>query len=313
MSNISNFFGPGKKERREFITGPATRTWLVPPGVSEIEVHVWGGGGDGGYRGGGGGGGGYSRARLNVTPTDSLSITVGGAGEDSTVSIPTQTPISPMWASGGSVGATGGSSNGSVAGGAGGVGVSTLAPTQPQVYCYSASGGTGGNGYYSIPTTSAAGGGGASAGSPRGNGKNGASAPGIGYPSPGANILKAGRTSYKPMAINYLHDMPCELVGAEENKGLYDPNWFHVEDNIAGPGGAGGVTFDYRNTPTTVTCSCYHGQDGGFLAGGGGGIYDGSDQRCTLAGRGGLAGGGGATGGVPGNTPGGQGVVIIYY
>lgn len=311
MSNISNFFSPGKKERREFITGPSTRTWPVPPGVSEIEIHVWGGGGEGALNGGGGGGGGYSRARLSVTPTDSLSITVGGNAEPSYVSIPTQSPVSPIHAGAGCPGTAG--SNGAAAGGAGGVGISTLAPTQPQVYCFSATGGTGGSGYYSPTPASATGGGGASAGSPHGNGKNGATATSVNYTTPGANILKAGRGSYRSMALQYLYDVSCELAGAEENKGLYDTNWFHVEDNIAGPGGAGGVTFDYRNGPTTIAGSCYHGQDGGFLAGGGGGQYCASPGRCALGGRGGIAGGGGAPGGIPGSTCGGSGAVIIYY
>ena len=71
MSNISQFFaGSRKKNRRIFhgSVGVTTVTWLVPPGVTEVEVHCWGAGGRGGgsapLGGGGGGGGGANSEGL---------------------------------------------------------------------------------------------------------------------------------------------------------------------------------------------------------------------------------------------------------
>jgi len=60
------------------------QTWIVPEGVTEINVKVWGAGGAGGTYGGngdGGGSGGYTTATLTVTPGQELIIVVGGGGE----------------------------------------------------------------------------------------------------------------------------------------------------------------------------------------------------------------------------------------
>lgn len=146
---------------RCIFTGPQTSTpWPVPEGTTEVHVHVWGGGG-GGCRssyGRGGGGGGYARASLAVTDSDALSITVGGAAGTSSVTVPTQTPGSP-------ISATGGGNATSSDAGTGGAGTVALAPTQCQWYCYTANGGTGGK---SLVCQTPAGGG--AAGSPRGPG-----------------------------------------------------------------------------------------------------------------------------------------------
>ena len=58
-------------------------TFIVPSGVTEITVELWGGGGSGGSgcanaRGGNGGGGGYVKATLSVTPGETLIVRVGG-------------------------------------------------------------------------------------------------------------------------------------------------------------------------------------------------------------------------------------------
>lgn len=66
-------------------------TFIVPDGVTQITVEVWGGGGKGGDRSGGGGhggsggggGGGYSRSVISVTPGQTLNLNVG-AGSTST-------------------------------------------------------------------------------------------------------------------------------------------------------------------------------------------------------------------------------------
>ena len=318
MSNISNFFSPSKKDRREFITGPGTRTWPVPPGVSEVEVHVWGGGGNGTGMSGGGGGGGYSRARLNVTPTDSLSITVGGAGEISYVSVPTQCPSACLSLFGGAGSAGGAAPTGT--GGAGGVGIATLSPTQPQVYCFSASGGAGGNGCCQSPNC-AAGGGGGSAGSPRGNGKIGG-APGCTgggtfMSTSGATILQDGsKVCLDNVVVCATGFVDRDILGSQpENDGGYDPNWFYVDDNMAGSGGAGGGGYSYVCGPGgTYLGKALHAKDGGFLAGGGGGTRKTSPTYCFCAygGNGGIAGGGGGNG-HPTGTLGGPGAVIIYY
>jgi|GEM_PF-5769044 len=69
---------------------PGTYPWIVPPGVTQICVEVWGGGGNGGVSniGGGagsGGGGGYGYQCFNVVPGTSYNVTVGGSGEASSL------------------------------------------------------------------------------------------------------------------------------------------------------------------------------------------------------------------------------------
>ena len=164
------------KNRRIFTGGQST-TWQVPEGTTEVWVHVWGGGGSScgvaqaccpqclcPKTGAAGGGGGYSRAIYSVTDADTLSITVGGDGGTSSVTIPTQTPGSPLSATGG------GSASSATSGGSGGTGSITLNPTFSTYYCMTASGGSGGAQY--SPSCCGYGGGGA-AGSPLGPGGNG--------------------------------------------------------------------------------------------------------------------------------------------
>lgn len=115
-------------------------TFVTPPGVYRLFCRLCGGGGgaggvgrlsDGRARpGGGGGAGGYAEGWINVTPGQSIPVTVGGAGVGGSAS----SGASPSDGTGGSAGGTssvgawmsttggvgGGSSPG--AGGAGGVG-----------------------------------------------------------------------------------------------------------------------------------------------------------------------------------------------
>jgi hypothetical protein len=213
VSNFSQFFPssipaeqiltistPGNKRNRQIFYGPSVESWTVPQGTTEVEVHVWGGGGGGNgtFCTGSGGGGGYARTRYKVSSSDILCVTVGGNGGTSSVTIPTQSPISPMSATGGSnspsldpaccvccslpspSGDTGGC--GCISGGAGGSGSVSLGPLHPRSYCFVASGGTGGCGSYCcflagsthpFPNATgfaAASKGGGAAGSPRGNG-----------------------------------------------------------------------------------------------------------------------------------------------
>ncbi|NUQ68308.1 MAG: hypothetical protein HUU18_08530 [Phycisphaerales bacterium] len=74
---------------------PGSTNWFVPSGVVSIGIEVWGGGGGGGGAGtsliqncsnpaatggGGGGSGGYALHIMDVTPGDTLTISVGNAG-----------------------------------------------------------------------------------------------------------------------------------------------------------------------------------------------------------------------------------------
>mgnify|MGYP001566574781 CR=1 FL=1 len=68
---------------------PGVTSWLVPAGVTQVTVEMWGGGGNGApgasnRGGGGGGGGGYVKAIVNLPfGTSSLSVQVGSASLDS--------------------------------------------------------------------------------------------------------------------------------------------------------------------------------------------------------------------------------------
>jgi hypothetical protein len=170
-------------KNRQIFKGSQNTTWPVPEGTTEVWVHVWGGGGGstGGAEGpqpwhlvygAGGGGGGYSRAIYYVTDTDTLSITVGGNGGTSSVTIPTQSPGSPISSTGGVTAGTD-----CTTAGTGGSGSITLHPTFPTYYCFTASGGAGGNNILKGYS------GGGAAGSPLGVGGDG----GTGHPGPGTN------------------------------------------------------------------------------------------------------------------------------
>ena len=193
---MDNFFpsSGSNKKNRKILYGPSTTTWSVPSGTTEVDIHVWGGGGGGFCCKGcpssncgaqGGGGGGYARARVPVTDADSLSITVGGNAATSSVSIPTQTPGSPLSATGGTnAGPTNYQSTQITPGGTGTV---TLNPTFSTNYCMTA---TGGNGCAS------GGAGGGSAGSPKGDGNPGLNGGGGGIG--GQGLAQGAGPTYGP-------------------------------------------------------------------------------------------------------------------
>lgn len=59
----------------------ASNTFTVPSGcISTVTIKAWGAGGGGGGTGAVGGGGGYTTSAIAVTPGESLTVQVGGAG-----------------------------------------------------------------------------------------------------------------------------------------------------------------------------------------------------------------------------------------
>ncbi len=68
---------------------PGSYSWVVPAGVTSVNVEVWGAGGGGGIGaatngastgGGGGGSGGYSKSVISVTPGQTYTVVVGAGG-----------------------------------------------------------------------------------------------------------------------------------------------------------------------------------------------------------------------------------------
>jgi len=332
MSAISQFFSgsggggggagtntTGGKSNRLIFVGPVSRTWTAPAAATEVEVHCWGGGGAGSGnsaevgvapRGGGGGGGGYVRHIYpNSLGTITLSITVGGLGGTSSVTCPTQSPTSP-------ISATGGSTSTTNIGAAGGSGSFTIAPGIPTYYTFAASGGFGGNGSgpgVAAPPSSiiySLGGGGGAGGSPYGTGGAGANMAGQPFPGPGGGgggwgpaangILNVGGVALKE-DINDLRTAPNALITYNNLYPVPSPTtvkWFSVEDIATSLLDLGG----YSNSAS--------------IFGGGGGGY--SQPSGSISGGTSLiAGGGGGSGGyasiVRPSTPGGRGCVIIYW
>lgn len=323
MSNISQFFAGSRKKNRKIIQGSVgvtTVTWVVPPGVTEVEVHCWGAGGNGGSGSpsgdpaGGGGGGGYVTHVFPVTSSDQLLITAGASpGGTSSVSIPTQSPSSPISATGGAAGANTPTSTGGV----GGVGAYTIAPGISTVRTFSASGGSG-----------AFRGGGGAAGSPQGNGGSAvgerSGGGGIGGDSRGKG--GGGGSLGEPKAYNYVRDA---YLGGAGIKGIvyagistytsssspysYD-DWFYVDEIL----GSGGPNASYAGIEAGIPGESgggggSPGGHGGILGGGGGGF------GIIPGGTGGLAGGGGGGSSYPSPSAtrlggdGGAGLVILYW
>jgi hypothetical protein len=315
MSNISQFFAGRRKQNRRIIhggVGVTTVTWLVPPGVTEVEVHCWGAGGSGaaspantGARAGGGGG--YVTHVFPVTPSDRLLITAGAApGGTSSVSVPTQSPGSPISATGGGIGTAGG-------GGAGGSGVYTIAPGISTARTFSASGGSGlyGGGAAGSPfgTGGAGGWGGGGIGGPGSPGGAGGGSLGGATINPEGGLGKNGYRTTNPI-------IAPAVAGAAENLSGND-DWFYVDEILGGGGeyglsapghgGAGGGGA-WGLAPLQTA------GHGGILGGGGAGTFQAPSGVFNGggAGFGGLAGGGGI-GQNPGVVNGGGGLVILYW
>lgn len=295
MSNYSTFFptggGGGSSTtgvlgNRRIFYGPGTCTWTVPSGTTSVQVHVWGGGGAATgsptAQQGGGGGGGYARAEYAVTDSDSLAITIGGVSGTSSVTIPTQSPGSP-------ISATGGSSSTSSSGGGGGSGSVSLASPHPTDYCFTASGGSGGNNSpcfvqcnnrpcdpnHCFRWTGTGGGG--AAGSPRGPGGNGrqgcasvgdfstGGGGGIGGPATCGSMGAGSRgcNSSGKSGCNSNCSGNCLAFERASRMDCRDDLWWRVEEI----GGAGGLGWG------SLTCQeqNFFVMSGGSGSGGGGG------------------------------------------
>lgn len=311
-----------RKKNRKVFVGSYSTTWSVPPNVTEVEVHCWGGGGNGKNSpayGGGGGGGGYVRHIYPVSGNDVFTIVVGGQGGTSSVSVATQSPGSP-------ISATGGTTSVGNPGGSGGAGAFTIAAGISTEYTVAYPGGDGGTG--SIPNAYSGGGG--SAGSPFGagvrgsdhdGGKGGGGAGLLPWASqgyPGTNIVGGSSVyinlnSQKANIESHLYNLNTTTVGIETSiNGVgYNSPWFYV-DEITGIGGT---------HPTTIAKSSGLGAGtggaGGIISGGvgGNGTFLGGGGGAgigAVAGNGGIGGGGGGGAGGSGGQ-GGTGCVIIYW
>ncbi|WP_203258493.1 choice-of-anchor D domain-containing protein [Hyunsoonleella ulvae] len=175
-------------------TYTSSGTFVVPSGVTSVNVSAWGAGGGGADEGsndggGGGGGGGFRGGTLAVTPGDNITVTIGSGGIGATSNgndggnggntIVSHT-IGTITANGGSGGFTSTSSGG--AGGAGGGGSFTGTVTSQVAF----SGGSGGNGDLDE------GGAGGGAAGDSGNGSDGQDATGTFTPSGGAGGTNNG-------------------------------------------------------------------------------------------------------------------------
>jgi len=72
-------------QKTVIFSSPISGKWVVPIGVTSLDVELWGAGGGGGSvagnkPGAGGGGGAYSSKTLTVTPGDSIYFVVGNGG-----------------------------------------------------------------------------------------------------------------------------------------------------------------------------------------------------------------------------------------
>jgi hypothetical protein len=137
--------------------GPTTEGgWLVPAGISSVKVRIWGGGGAGGTGftgpGGGGAGGGYCEGYYDVTPGETITITVGNGGAGSGTPGGTSSFGALASALGGQAGAEGSPSGTGLGGAAGGTASGSG---------FVVSGGAGGAAFIASPNVMSGAGGGA--------------------------------------------------------------------------------------------------------------------------------------------------------
>jgi hypothetical protein len=245
----------------------AAQSWTVPEGVTQATFEVSGAhGGTDARHTAQGGVGGMARATIDVTPADTLQVTVGGAGADGVIGAPNA--IVAGGAGGFNGGAAGGSADGIAGGsgesGGGGGGASDIRFDTDDSGDFAlaeriiVAGGGGGAG------ASIGGGGGGAGGGSEGGGGGDASPFGS---NPNGKGGKGGSASSGGVG----GDPGVVWVFASCTKGL---------DGTLGVGGLGGE------------CRAFAGSGGGSGGGGGGGGYYGGGG----GGGGGFAGGGGGGG-----------------
>jgi len=144
------------------------QSFIVPTGVTQLQVKMWGpGGGTGNFNGGAGGAsGGYSTGFLTVTPGETLVLAVGSGGKKSVSS--TGNAGVGGWPNGGN----GGRGDASAGGGGGLSGVFTTSYSQANALMI-AGGGGGSSGWSSAGTAGAGGGNTGNDGSDTTSGKGG--------------------------------------------------------------------------------------------------------------------------------------------
>lgn len=282
-------------------------TFIVPSGVTSVRARVVGGGGgsntsvDSTSPGGGGGGGGFAMGIIEVTPGQSITVTVGGAGSCS--SNPSAGGTSSF---GAFLTATGGSPGtkavDNAPGGVGGTGTGGD---------FTASGGSGGAGII-MSGTSEGGGGGGAAGSPLGDGGNGGDVQsnygggGGGVGGNHANGLRRngpyGIKSGSTIVINILS--PDPLGTAVDGVSVYSPR-FPFDMFTGNPSGAGGTSGSNQASLTEV--------DGGDGGGGGGMYYTDNDTSLTYTGDAGIGGGSGADASTKDGSLAGPGIVVVEW
>jgi uncharacterized repeat protein (TIGR01451 family) len=218
-------------------TVPGTHSWVVPPGVGQVEVTVLGAGG--GQAAGGSctpGAGGSVKATISVTPGEELKLAVGGAGGDGS----------------GGTGGAGGANGGGIGGKAG---------------SGTPAGGGGGGGWSgvsaaSVPLVVAGGGGGCGAGAGSGGNDEGDGSDGL---SPSHSLPHGGGagTGSGPGAGGISDD---GFDGGDEGASLQGGAGFGADGDAGGGGGGGGGLFGGGGGGGF--------QPGGLIAGGGGGGSD---------------------------------------
>ena len=110
-SITNSFVASANTKKPTIFTSPATfggsGNWIVPPGVTQICVEIWGAGGDGASSPGtqnSGGGGGYGYQCFTVKPMNNYTITVGGGSGATSSIVETASGDTLIWASGGTNG-----------------------------------------------------------------------------------------------------------------------------------------------------------------------------------------------------------------
>ncbi|MDO9552373.1 glycine-rich domain-containing protein [Rhodonellum sp.] len=269
----------GQTETRTFNT---SGTFIVPHGVTSVEVQMWGGGGGGGYHfnnnrsAAGGGGGGFLRAAsFSVTSLGTINFTIGtggvGGGETITSTAGGNSIFGSLSALGGGAGnsSTGGAGGGTIGGDAGS---SFAGGGSPNASTSNNNGGTGGGaagnfsgvgnpGGGTTTTTGGVGGIGinnAGNGGPGGN--NGLS--GIAGTSPGGGgggiggksgtSLRGGNGGNGRIVVSWTCPAPALISGPQEQTfcigGSVSPVLYEVGGalNVTVTGLPEGVSFNYN-------------------------------------------------------------------